>query len=212
MVGTDRRPYDLTKRAIDIVVSSVGLVITFPIQILTAGVVAATHGPPVLFRQKRPGRNARIFEMVKFRTMLEPTSDRITDADRLTRVGKFLRSTSLDELPTLWNVFKGDMSLVGPRPLLVDYLDLYSGEQARRHLVRPGITGLAQTSGRNGISWEEKFVLDIKYVENRSLAMDARILLATFGALVKRDGISQKGHVTMEPFMGSNLEGKRGAK
>lgn len=194
------KAYDVVKRAIDIVVSGVGLIVSVPIQLVTAAVVLKTHGTPILFRQPRPGKDGVVFEMVKFRTMLEPDATRFTDADRLTKTGRFLRATSLDELPSLWNVFKGDMSLVGPRPLLVSYLSHYSQEQARRHEVRPGITGLAQVKGRNSISWDERFALDIEYVENRSLLMDLRVLLQTIKTVIKRDGISQKGHVTMPPF------------
>ena len=204
MSAPDRRPYDVTKRAIDIAASALGLIITAPIQLVTAGVVLATMGRPVFFRQERPGLNGETFELVKFRTMLEPTAERTSDADRLTRVGRILRSTSLDELPTLWNVLRGDMSLVGPRPLLVSYLELYSDEQARRHEVRPGVTGLAQVSGRNALSWEQKFALDVEYVDSRSLTKDIRILLATLRALAKREGISHEGHVTMQAYTGSS--------
>ncbi|MCK2199735.1 sugar transferase [Corynebacterium callunae] len=192
--------YDLVKRAIDIVVSGAGLVITAPLQLVTWALVRKVHGRPVFFRQPRPGKNAEVFEMIKFRTMLEPTKDLQTDEERLTKTGKFLRSTSLDELPTLWNVFKGDMSLIGPRPLLVSYLDYYSPEQARRHEVRPGVTGLAQVNGRNSVSWEERFKLDVEYVDRRSLKLDLSILLRTLISVVKREGINQEGHATMTRF------------
>lgn len=200
------RAYDLVKRAIDVAVSGVGLVVTSPIQLTTAVVVLKTHGKPVLFRQKRPGKDAEIFEMVKFRTMLEPDETHVTDAERLTKVGKFLRSTSLDELPTLWNVFKGDMSLVGPRPLLVSYLEHYSPEQARRHEVRPGVTGLAQVNGRNSISWDERFKLDVEYVDNRSLKVDFQIIVDTVKTVFQRKGINHEGHVTMPKFSGDQNE------
>lgn len=193
---------DLVKRFFDIAVSGVGLILSAPIQLITAIVVLKTHGRPILFRQTRPGKNGVIFEMVKFRTMLEPDANHVTDAERLTRVGKLLRATSLDELPTLWNVFKGDMSLVGPRPLLVDYLDHYSAEQARRHEVRPGITGLAQANGRNAISWGERLRLDVEYVNTRSLKLDLEILISTVKAVFQREGISHEGHATMPKFSG----------
>lgn len=194
------KTYDLVKRTIDITVSGVGLIISAPIQLVTAAVVFKTHGRPILFRQPRPGKDGVVFEMVKFRTMLEPDATHITDADRLTKIGKFLRATSLDELPSLWNVFKGDMSLVGPRPLLVEYLEHYSPEQARRHEVRPGITGLAQVHGRNSISWNERFKLDVEYVDHRSLKLDFIILVGTVKSVLRRSGISHDGHATMPRF------------
>lgn len=165
--------------------------------------VLAKLGSPVLFRQERPGKDGKIFELVKFRTMLLPDENHVTDEERLTAVGRFLRSTSLDELPTLLNVLKGDMSLIGPRPLLVSYLEHYSPEQSRRHEVRPGVTGLAQVRGRNAVSWEERFQSDIEYVENRSLVMDLKILLLTVRSVVQREGINQEGHATMTPFVRS---------
>lgn len=197
------RAHDTVKRALDITVSALALVASAPVQVAIAGVVLATHGRPVLFRQARPGRDGFVFELVKFRTMRLPDADHVTDAERLTPVGRFLRSTSLDELPTLWNVLRGDMSLVGPRPLLVAYLDRYSPEQARRHEVRPGITGLAQVSGRNALSWEERFELDVQYVENRSPRLDLSILARTVAAVVRRQGISGEGEATMHEFLGS---------
>lgn len=184
----------------DIVLSAVGMIVTAPIQAGVAALVLAAHGRPVLFRQDRPGRNGEVFELAKFRTMGHADAVHTTDEQRLTKLGTVLRSTSLDELPTLWNVLKGDMSLVGPRPLLVRYLPLYSKEQSRRHEVRPGITGLAQANGRNALSWEDKFRLDVEYVDNRSLKLDLRILLMTVQAVLKRDGVSQEGHVTMPEF------------
>lgn len=197
----DRRRYDAAKRVFDIGASGLGLIVTAPLQGVVAAVVLANHGRPVLFRQERPGKDGKIFELMKFRTMLLPDADHVTDEERLTPVGQFLRSTSLDELPTLWNVFKGDMSLVGPRPLLVKYLSRYSPEQARRHEVRPGVTGLAQIRGRNGCSWEDRFLHDVEYVDKRSFALDLKILLMTVGTVVRREGISQDGHATVPDFL-----------
>ncbi len=199
----DRTRYDATKRALDASVAAVGLVATAPLQAVVALAVLAKHGRPVLFRQPRPGKDGRVFELVKFRTMLLPDAQRVSDADRLTSLGALLRATSLDELPTLWNVLKGDMSLVGPRPLLVQYLERYSPEQARRHEVRPGITGLAQVRGRNNLDWDEKFALDVEYVDNRSLGLDLRILWETVAVVLLRRGISADGHVTMSEFRGA---------
>lgn len=204
-------PFDLLKRGVDIAVSAAGLIITAPIQIAVAAAVRINLGSPVLFRQQRPGKNERIFELLKFRTMLPVTEEKITDEQRLTMFGKFLRSTSLDELPSLWNVLRGDMSLVGPRPLLVSYLDLYSPEQARRHEVRPGITGLAQVKGRNTLSWESRFKLDVEYVDRRNIRLDLRILIGTVKSVFLREGINQSGHATMTPFTGTHLEGDEGA-
>jgi lipopolysaccharide/colanic/teichoic acid biosynthesis glycosyltransferase len=208
-VRAERRRYDVLKRGVDIAVSAVGLVISAPVQLVTAGVVLRAHGRPVLFRQPRPGRDGVVFELVKFRTMRHPDATHVTDADRLTSVGRFLRSTSLDELPTLWNVLKGDMSLIGPRPLLVEYLPRYSAEQARRHEVRPGVTGLAQVSGRNGVAWEDKFTLDVEYVDCRSLRLDLQILARTVRAVLRRQGISGDGEATMSVFMGSQSQHSR---
>ncbi len=204
----DHGRYDATKRALDVTVSAVGLVVSAPVQVVTAGVVLVAHGRPVLFRQARPGRDGVVFELVKFRTMRHPDATHVTDAERLTSVGRFLRSTSLDELPTLWNVLKGDMSLVGPRPLLVEYLPRYSPEQARRHEVRPGVTGLAQVSGRNGLGWEDKFALDVEYVDRRSWRLDVEILARTVRSVLRRQGISGGGEATMSVFMGSDAVGK----
>lgn len=202
--GIDSRAVqDGVKRAIDVVASAAGLVATAPIMAVTAVAVAASMGRPVLFRQRRPGRGERVFELVKFRSMRQPDATHITDAERLTPTGRFLRASSLDELPTLWNVLKGDMSLVGPRPLLVEYLDRYTPEQARRHEVRPGVTGLAQVSGRNAISWDEKLALDVEYVDNRSLAMDMKILLRTLVYVVKHEGVTADGEATTTVFAGS---------
>ncbi len=190
------------KRAVDVVVASVVLAASLPVQVGVAIAVRTSMGSPVLFRQPRPGKDGVVFELVKFRTMRNPDAERVTDAERLTPLGRFLRSTSLDELPTLWNVVKGDMSLVGPRPLLVEYLPRYSPEQARRHEVRPGITGLAQVSGRNAISWEQKLTLDVEYVDHQSLALDLQILARTAVSVLRRHGISAQGEATMAPFLG----------
>lgn len=204
-----RRLFDAVKRAFDIGASAVGLMITAPVQAGVAAVVLAAHGRPVLFRQERPGKDGKIFELVKFRTMLLPDEKHVTDEERLTAVGSFLRSTSLDELPTLWNVFTGDMSLVGPRPLRVKYLHYYSTEQARRHEVRPGVTGLAQVKGRNSTSWDKRLKLDVQYVDNRNIALDIKILLQTARTVLRREGINQKGHVTMPSFVSYIENGDR---
>ena len=200
-----RKAYDPFKRAGDFVLASVALVVSAPFQLVLAGLVKKKLGSPVLFRQQRPGKDEKIFELVKFRTMLEPhpAAGLVSDADRMTKFGSFLRSTSLDELPTLWNVVKGDMSLVGPRPLLVRYLDRYSPEQRRRHEVRPGLTGLAQVGGRNSLGWSDKFALDVEYVEKRSLWLDAKLVAATFAKVARRDGIAAHGDVTMPEFFGT---------
>jgi lipopolysaccharide/colanic/teichoic acid biosynthesis glycosyltransferase len=196
----------MLKRAIDMAVAGTALALIAPLLGLTAVAVRLTHGTPVLFRQPRPGLHGRTFEVLKFRTMREavrPDGSPLPDSQRITGFGHFLRQTSLDELPQLWNVLRGDMSLVGPRPLLLEYLPLYSPEQARRHDVRPGITGWAQVNGRNGLSWEEKFRLDVWYVENRSLALDAKILFLTMWTVARRKGIGQPGMESVEPFRGS---------
>ena len=195
----------LVKRGVDMVAATAGLVVTAPLQVGAAAAIRVTMGKPVLFRQKRPGLHGQSFEMVKFRTMhhVDVARGRVTDADRLTRLGRVLRSASVDELPTLWNVLRGDMSIVGPRPLLVEYLPLYSAEQARRHEVRPGLTGLAQVSGRNAVSWDDRFRLDVVYIDNWSLALDLQILVRTVAAVLRRDGISAAGEATMTRFAGS---------
>lgn len=177
--------------------------------LLLAWVVRRKIGSPVFFRQMRPGLHGQPFEMIKFRTMTDergPDGKLLPDADRLTPFGRWLRASSLDELPELWNVLKGDMSLVGPRPLLMEYLPLYSPEQARRHEVRPGITGWAQVNGRNAISWEQKFALDVWYVDNHSLWLDIKILWLTVKKVLVRDGISAAGEATMPKFTGSRPE------
>jgi lipopolysaccharide/colanic/teichoic acid biosynthesis glycosyltransferase len=195
----------MSKRLLGILGASFGLVILSPILIIVAALVRHQLGAPVLFRQTRPGKNGKSFEMIKFRTMRDATDQDghpLPDAERLTSLGKRLRSTSLDELPGLWNVLKGEMSLVGPRPLLVEYLPLYSDEQARRHEVRPGITGWAQVNGRNAISWEEKFALDVWYVDNRTIWLDFKIIWMTVKKVLTREGISAEGEVTMSKFTG----------
>lgn len=194
--------YRRTKRYFDVAIAVVALLLSAPLQVVIGLQVRRNLGSPVLFRQPRPGLNGRIFELRKFRTMREPEEARgwVTDEERITPFGTFLRSTSLDELPSLWNVLRGDMSLIGPRPLLVRYLDRYTPMQMRRHEVRPGITGLAQISGRNSLSWDQKFALDVEYVDTASLRLDVRILVATFLKVVKRDGISATDHATMPEF------------
>lgn len=196
------QPYDPIKRLLDIVASVVAIVLLSPVIALVAITVAVRLGRPVLFVQARPGRDGRIFLLRKFRSMrdVDATRGLVSDADRLTPFGRALRATSLDELPSLWNVLRGDMSIVGPRPLLVEYLPRYTPQQARRHEVRPGITGLAQASGRNALAWEDKFALDVEYVDNRSLGLDARIILATLRAVIVREGISAEGQATMTKF------------
>lgn len=198
--------YAPVKRLLDITVSTLALTLLLPVLAITALVVRQHLGTPVLFRQVRPGFNGKPFEMIKFRTMrdaVDADGQPLSDAERLTPLGRFLRSTSLDELPGLWNVLKGDMSLVGPRPLLMDYLPLYTSGQSRRHEVRPGVTGWAQVNGRNAISWEQKFALDVWYVDNRSLWLDIKILAMTTLKVVKRDGISSACSVTADKFEGS---------
>ena len=190
-----------------------GLVAVSPVLAVVSALIRLTLGPPVLFRQRRPGLHGRLFTLYKFRTMRTANDAQgrpLPDHQRLTTLGTHLRGTSLDELPQLFNVLKGDMSLVGPRPLLVEYLPLYSPEQARRHEVRPGITGLAQVSGRNDLTWEERFALDSWYTDHHSLALDLRILARTFVYALRREGISQTGHVTMTPFRGSPPAGRAG--
>lgn len=195
------------KRALDVVGAAAGLVILGPPLCVFAAAVRATMGPPVLFRQVRPGLHGRPFRLLKLRTMLDlrdPEGNLLPDHRRLTRLGRFLRATSLDELPELWNVLRGDMSLVGPRPLLAEYLDRYSPEQMRRHEVKPGITGWAQVNGRNALSWEERFDLDVWYVDHQGLLLDLKILALTVLKVLRREGISAEGHVTMPKFTGSD--------
>ena len=197
----------VVKRAIDIVCSGFGLIVLSPILIIAAILIRKNLGSPIFFTQDRIGKDGKVFKMIKFRTMLDATDkygNQLPDEERLTPFGKLLRSTSIDELPELVNVFLGDMSLVGPRPLLVEYKDLYSTEQWRRHEVRPGITGWAQVNGRNSISWAERFKLDVYYIDNYNLILDIKILFMTVLKVIKKDGISQDGHVTMEKFNGNN--------
>lgn len=196
----------MIKRALDILGAAIGLIVFSPILIVISLMIRREMGSPVLFRQTRPGLYGKPFQMIKFRTMrdaIDTDGRPLPDAERLTKLGHFLRSSSLDELPELWNVLKGEMSLVGPRPLLMEYLPLYSPEQARRHEVRPGVTGWAQVNGRNAISWNEKFVLDVWYVDNRSLWLDLKIIWLTIRKVFKREGISAAGEATMPKFTGN---------
>ena len=200
----------MLKRAFDIAASTSALVLLSPVLAITAYKVKKELGSPVLFRQTRPGLHGRPFEMIKFRTMKDATDkegNALPDSERLTDFGKKLRASSLDELPELWNVLKGDMSLVGPRPLLMEYLTLYSAEQAKRHNVRPGVTGYAQVNGRNSLSWEDKFKLDTWYVEHQSLWLDMKILLKTVKKVIIKDGISAEGEATMTKFTGTKFTG-----
>ncbi len=196
------------KRAIDIFASGGALlVLAVPLAMVTLWLHFANKGAGAFFRQERPGKDGKIFKVVKFKTMTDERDKHgnlLPDADRLTRVGRFVRSTSIDELPQLWNVLKGDMSLIGPRPLLVQYLPLYSKEQARRHEVRPGITGWAQCHGRNAISWQKKFELDVWYVDHITFITDCNVIVTTIKKVIKRSDISQSGQVTMEYFNGNN--------
>ena len=196
------------KQVMDVAGASLGLVLTALPMLLIALAIRITMGTPVLFRQMRPGFQGLPFEILKFRTMryAAPGLDELDEA-RLTPLGRFLRSLSLDELPELWNVLKGDLSLVGPRPLLMEYLNLYSPEQARRQEVKPGITGWAQVNGRNALGWRERFELDVWYVDHQSLWLDVKILLLTVGAMLRRKGINAEGHATMPPFRGNNAGG-----
>jgi len=203
----------MIKWLFDITATLVALVLFSPLFLLIALLVRIMHGAPILFRQMRPGKRGRSFAIYKFRTMTDKrdrNGNLLHDAERMTSLGKFLRSTSLDELPELLNVLQGDMSLVGPRPLLMQYLDRYTPEQARRHEVKPGLTGWAQVNGRNAISWEEKFKLDIWYVDNQTLALDIRIMLMTVKNVLKQDGISAQGEVAMPLFMESDHKSEGG--
>lgn len=199
----------MLKRTVDLLLGLTAAILLSPILLITAILVRRKLGSPILFKQVRPGKNGKPFTMIKFRTMrdaIDAHGNPLPDAERLTPFGQMLRSTSLDELPELWNVLKGEMSLVGPRPLLMDYLPLYNAEQAKRNDVRPGMTGWAQVNGRNAISWEDKFKLDTWYVQNQSFMLDIKIMLLTIKKVVKRDGISGDGEVTMSRFMGSKKD------
>lgn len=197
----------MLKRLFDIFAASLALLLLFPVILLVAGQVRRKLGSPVFFRQTRPGLHGKPFEMVKFRTMLDAHDDNgnpLPDSERITPFGRFLRSTSLDELPELWNVVKGDMSLVGPRPLSMKYLPLYSTEQARRHEVKPGVTGWAQINGRNSITWKKKFEMDVWYVDNQSLMLDIKILLLTVKKVLARSDVQEGGQDQVESFNGKN--------
>ena len=199
----------MLKRLLDIIIASIALVILSPLYAFVAYKVKKNLGSPVLFRQVRPGLNGKPFEMIKFRTMKDAVDEQgnpLPDSERLTPFGKMLRSSSLDEMPELWNVIKGDMSVVGPRPLLMEYLPLYNADQAKRHNVRPGMTGHAQVNGRNAIGWEEKFKLDTWYVENQSTVLDFKIMLKTVKKVIAKDDISAEGEATMTKFTGSKSE------
>jgi lipopolysaccharide/colanic/teichoic acid biosynthesis glycosyltransferase len=205
-VKRSHRLNDAVKRAFDVLASAIALVLLSPVLLVTAILVRRRLGSPVIFRQQRPGKKGRPFTILKFRTMRDApeATDTVsavgTDADRLTPFGRRLRSTSLDELPELVNVLRGEMSLVGPRPLLTEYLARYNATQARRHEVRPGITGWAQVNGRNAVSWDERFEMDVWYVDNRSLLLDLKILTMTVAAVFRPSGVSSATHATMEPF------------
>ena len=197
------------KRLLDIIIASIALVLLSPLYLIVARKVKKNLGSPVLFRQVRPGLHGKPFEMIKFRTMKDAVDGQgnpLPDSERLTPFGKMLRSTSLDEMPELWNVIKGDMSIVGPRPLLMEYLPLYNEEQAKRHDVRPGMTGHAQVNGRNAIGWEEKFKLDTWYVDHQSTILDFKIMFKTVHKVIAKDDISAEGEATMTKFTGSKLD------
>ena len=198
--------YDrVIKRIIDLVLSGIALLVLSPVYLILAIIVRIKLGSPVLFSQERPGKNEKVFRMYKFRSMTDARDadgNLLPDEERMTHFGAALRATSLDELPELWNIFKGDMSIVGPRPLLVRYLPRYNERQRRRHDVRPGLTGWAQVNGRNAISWEQKFEYDVEYVEKESFLFDVKILFMTVGKVLHRSGITSEGNITMEEFMG----------
>ncbi len=213
MAAPRARPYDRVKRAIDVVLVLIGMVILAPLFAVLAWKVRRDLGRPVLFTQPRPGLNGEVFRLRKFRTMTDARDEQgllLPDEQRLTRFGRFLRSTSLDEIPEMVNVLRGDMSLVGPRPLLVEYLERYSPTQARRHEVRPGITGWAQINGRNNMTWDDKLALDVWYVDHRSLWLDVRILLKTLWVMANRKGVSLDGHATTLRFEGGAGEDAKG--
>ena len=193
----------MIKRLFDVIISSIMVIVFLPVMVLVAFIISVNMGRPVLFRQIRPGLNGKPFVLIKFRTMQVSNDPEQSDSERLTSFGNFLRKTSLDELPELWNVLNGEMSLIGPRPLLMEYLPLYSKEQMCRHNVRPGITGWAQVNGRNALSWEKKFKLDLWYVKNQSLWLDCKILLITMKKVLISEGVAAEGHVTVEKFKGN---------
>jgi undecaprenyl phosphate N,N'-diacetylbacillosamine 1-phosphate transferase len=200
------------KRPMDFILSLIAIIVLSPVLLIVAILVRTKLGSPVIFKQKRPGLNEKIFTLYKFRTMTDKRDkfgELLPDSVRLTKFGKFLRSTSLDELPELFNILKGDMSIVGPRPLLVQYLPLYNEDQKRRHDVRPGLSGWAQVNGRNAISWEDKFDLDVEYVDNVSFLLDWKIIFLTLKKVFVREGINSETSVTMEPFKGSTKESVR---
>lgn len=211
-MSASARPYDAVKRGMDVAISALALVVTAPLQAVVACLVARDLGRPVIFRQQRPGKDGAPFTLLKFRSMRDAPdgTSPLLDGDRLTAFGRFLRSTSLDELPSLWNILRGDMSLVGPRPLLMEYVPLYSAKQARRHEVRPGLTGLAQVRGRNTVAWADRFDLDVEYIEDRSLRLDLQILRETVVTVIGRKGITSETSHTMEPFTGSDPNPGRG--
>ncbi|MFQ8601450.1 MAG: sugar transferase [Anaerovoracaceae bacterium] len=195
------------KRSIDFILSLLAIIILSPVLLIVAVLVRVKLGSPVIFKQERPGLNEKIFTMYKFRTMTDEKDENeelLSDEIRLTKFGMWLRSASIDELPEIFNILKGDMAIVGPRPLLVKYLNLYNKEQRKRHLVKPGITGYAQVNGRNSISWEEKFDLDVEYVENINFSLDLKVIFNTISTVLKRDGISSDTSSTMEEFTGNN--------
>jgi len=199
----------MIKRLLDIIIASIALILLSPLYAFVSYKVKKNLGSPVLFRQVRPGLHGKPFEMIKFRTMKDAVDEQgnpLPDSERLTPFGQMLRSTSLDEMPELWNVIKGDMSIVGPRPLLMEYLPLYDSEQAKRHDVRPGMTGHAQVNGRNAIGWEEKFKLDTWYVENQSIWLDFKIMFKTVHKVLAKDDISAEGEVTMTKFTGTKTD------
>lgn len=195
------------KRLFDIVISLIAIIVLSPVLLIVAVLVKIKLGSPIIFRQQRPGLNENVFEMMKFRTMTDEKDEYgnlLSDDVRLTSFGKALRATSLDELPELFNILKGDMSIIGPRPLLVSYLPLYNNDQRKRHLVRPGLTGYAQVNGRNAQTWEQRFKYDVEYIENVSLFFDSKILFKTVITVLKRDGVSDEGTATKEAFTGNN--------
>lgn len=201
-----KRKYDYVKRSLDLVGSGIGLVVLSPVLGAVGLIVRMKLGSPVIFKQERPGKNGEIFTLYKFRSMLEEDESKglVTNEDRMTEFGEKLRATSLDELPTLLNVFKGDMSLVGPRPLMVRYLGKYSPEQARRHEVRPGIAGLAQVHGRNDLGWDQRLAMDVEYVDNRSLWLDLKLIFQTLAIAIRREGIATDGYAVGAPFVGDD--------